>query len=381
MGDASTRGAADPESEIENQRSKIARVLIAAGGTGGHIFPGVAIAQEFKRRDAETEILFVGTPRGLESKIVPREGFKLELIHVGQLKSVGFFEKIKSVAGLPLSLVSAARVLRRFRPDVVIGVGGYSSGPALLIAAFKGIPTLVVEPNAMPGFTNRVLARFVDAAALSFEEARRFFKRNAVVTGNPVRGSFGTLSPRTRGDKLHVLVFGGSQGAHAINEAVIDALPGLACRAERFAITHQTGERDFERVAQAYHDQRLKDAHVTAFIHEMSRHFEQADVLVCRSGATTCAEVAAAGKAAIFIPFPFAADDHQRKNAEAFERAGAARVILQQELTGERLATELLQLIDDPGRIQEMEEASRKLGRPDSAARVVELAMSLVRTN
>jgi UDP-N-acetylglucosamine--N-acetylmuramyl-(pentapeptide) pyrophosphoryl-undecaprenol N-acetylglucosamine transferase len=353
------------------------RVLIAAGGTGGHIFPGVAIANEFKRRDPGVEILFVGTPRGLESKIVPREGFRLELIQVGALKGVGIFEKLKSLAGLPMSFLAARRILKRFKPDVVIGVGGYSSGPILLMASVSGMPTMVVEPNAMPGFTNRVLARFVDAAALSFEEAGRFFGDKGTVTGNPVRGDFGNLRKKGRSDKLHILVFGGSQGAHAINQAMIDALPGLVKRKNLFSITHQTGERDLEATAKAYREIGFDGAEVMAFVHEMARQFERADVLVCRSGATTCAEVAAAGKAAIFVPFPFATDDHQRKNAEAFERAGAGRMILQQELNGERLASELIRLIDHPEQIDLMEDASRRLGRPDSTEKAVDLAMGL----
>jgi UDP-N-acetylglucosamine--N-acetylmuramyl-(pentapeptide) pyrophosphoryl-undecaprenol N-acetylglucosamine transferase len=353
-------------------------VIIAAGGTGGHIFPGVAIAHEFRRRDEQTEILFVGTPRGLESKIVPREGFALELMNVGALKSVSIFQRIKSLFGLPMSFVAALKLLRRFKPDVVIGVGGYASGPILLVAALKGAPTMVVEPNAMPGFTNRRLARFVDAAALSFEEARRYFRRRAEVTGNPIRGDFAAMKKKERGDRVNVLIFGGSQGARAINQAMVGALPLLASYADKLAIVHQTGESDFDMVQRGYNEAGFRSADVRPFIHEMAAQFERADVLICRSGATTAAEIAAAGKAAILIPFPFAADDHQRKNAEAFERAGAARMIVQQELTSERLAQELKRLIDNPGEIDRMEEASRKLGRPDSAARAVDLAMSLV---
>jgi UDP-N-acetylglucosamine--N-acetylmuramyl-(pentapeptide) pyrophosphoryl-undecaprenol N-acetylglucosamine transferase len=353
------------------------RVIIAAGGTGGHIYPGIAIAHEFKRRDADAEILFVGTPRGLESKIVPREEFKLEMIRVGALKGVSIFEKTKSLGQLPLSFVQAARILRRFKPDVVIGVGGYSSGPTLMMASIMRIPTMIVEPNAMPGFTNRRLARFVDAAALTFEDARKYFSGRAVVTGNPVRGDFARLRKKERGDKLHVLIFGGSQGAHAINSAVVGALPRLVAKNDQMIITHQTGERDFEMVERGYREAGFEGADVRPFIHDMAQRFEQADLLICRSGATTAAEVAAAGKAAIFVPFPFATDDHQRKNAEAFQRAGAGRLILQQELTPERLAEELTGLIENRGEIDRMEEASRKLGRPDSAERTVDLAMKI----
>jgi UDP-N-acetylglucosamine--N-acetylmuramyl-(pentapeptide) pyrophosphoryl-undecaprenol N-acetylglucosamine transferase len=353
------------------------RIIIAAGGTGGHIYPGIAIAHEVKRRDEGAEILFVGTPRGLESKIVPREGFNLEMIRVGALKGVSVFEKTKSLGQLPMSFIAAARILRRFKPDVVIGVGGYSSGPTLMMASMAKIPTMIVEPNAMPGFTNRTLARFVDAAALTFEDARKYFPGRAVVTGNPVRGDFARLKKKERGEKLHVLIFGGSQGAHAINSAVVGALPLLVARNDRLIITHQTGERDFEMVKRGYEEAGFEGADVRPFLHDMARRFEQADLLICRSGATTAAEVAAAGKAAIFIPFPFATDDHQRKNAEAFERAGAGRLILQQELTPERLTDVLDGLIEDGGEIDRMEEASRKLGRADSAERTVDLAMEI----
>jgi UDP-N-acetylglucosamine--N-acetylmuramyl-(pentapeptide) pyrophosphoryl-undecaprenol N-acetylglucosamine transferase len=355
------------------------RVIIAAGGTGGHIFPGVAIAREFKQRDASTEILFVGTRRGLESKIVPRAGFDLELIKVGALKGVSIFERTKSLLGLPMSLVAASRIVRRFKPDVVIGVGGYSSGPTLLMAVLSRIRTMVVEPNAMPGFTNRVLARFVDAAALSFADAQKYFGARGVVTGNPVRVDFARLAKKQRTEKLHLLIFGGSQGARAINVAVTRALPLLTSKRKRLSLTHQTGERDYETVKQAYADAGFDEADVRPFIHDMSDQFERADLLICRSGATTVAEVAAAGKAAIFIPFPFATDDHQRKNAEAFARVGGGRMILQRDLTPQRLVDELTELIETPGLIDRMEEASRALGKMDSTEQAVDLAMRIVK--
>lgn len=366
------------QSKIQNPKSKIGmRVIIAAGGTGGHIYPGVAIARELRRRDPQIEVLFVGTPRGLESKIVPREGFALEMIQVGALKGVSVFQRVKSLAQLPLSFIAALRILRRFAPQVVIGVGGYSSGPTLLIAALTRVPTMIVEPNAMPGFTNRVLAWFVDAAAVSFEEARHYFGKRGIVTGNPVRGDFANVKEKERGETLNVLIFGGSQGSRAINTAMVGALLLLVPQRGRLAITHQTGEQDFELVRRGYQDAGF-EADVRSFIHDMAAQFERADVLICRAGATTAAEVAAAGKAAIFVPFPFAADDHQRKNAEAFERAGAGRMILQKELTPARLAEELTRLIGHPEAIGRMEEASRSLARPDSAERTVDIAMSLV---
>ncbi len=355
-------------------------VIIAGGGTGGHIYPGIAIAQEFRRRNADTQILFVGAGRGLETKIIPREGFNLELIEVAALKRVGFINRIKSLLMLPRSFFTARSLIKQIRPDVVIGVGGYASGPVVLAAALMGAPTLVAEQNALPGFTNRVLARFVKAAAVSFEEAKNFFGDKAEITGNPVRAEFfdaPVKRPKERGEVIHVLITGGSQGARAINEAVIGALPLLAEEKDRLSLTHQTGENDFYRVRDAFEKSDLK-AEVKPFIEKMVDEFGRADLVICRAGATTVAELAAAGKAAIMIPFPFAADDHQRKNAEAIERAGAGRMILQAELTPERLAKELLWLVRDPQQLGRMSEASRKLGHPDAAKRVVDLAMKLI---
>jgi len=352
-------------------------VIIAGGGTGGHIYPGIAIAQEFRRRDADTQILFVGTARGLETKIIPREGFNLELIEIAALKRVGFVNRIKSLLMLPKSFLDVRALIKRVRPDVVIGVGGYASGPVVLMAALMDVPTLVAEQNALPGFTNRILARFVKAAAISFEEAREFFGEKAEITGNPVRAEFFDVPVKHTGDVIHVLITGGSQGARAINEALIGALPLLDEEKDRLSFTHQTGENDFYRVRDAFENSGLK-AEVKPFIEKMVDEFTEADLVISRAGATTVAELAAAGKPAIMIPFPYAADDHQRKNAEAVERAGAGRMILQAELTPERLAKELLWLARDPQQLGRMAEASKSLGRQDAAKRVVDLAMRIV---
>lgn len=356
-------------------------VIIAGGGTGGHIFPGIAIAQEFKRRNEETEILFVGTAKGLETKIVPREGFKLELIEVSALKRVGLLRRIKSLLLLPKSFLAVRSLIERIKPDVVIGVGGYASGPVVLIAALMGVPTLVAEQNALPGFTNRVLARFVKSAAVTFEEAKRFFGDKAEITGNPVRAEFFDVPPKqaagSENDAIHIFITGGSQGARAINLAVIDALPLLNGEKNRLSITHQTGEHDYDKVRAAYLENGWK-VEVKPFIENMIDEFAKADLVITRAGATTVAELAAAGKPALMIPFPFAADDHQRKNAEAVERSGAGRMILQAELTPERLAQELLWLVHDLQQLARMAEASKKLGHPDAAAKVVDLAMKIL---
>ena len=281
---------------------------------------------------------------------------------------------------LPKGFLDALAILRRYRPDVVVGVGGYASGPILLMASLARYPTMVIEPNAMPGFTNRMLARFVRAAAVTFEESLAWFGKRGVVTGNPVRSDFAGLAKKERGEVTHLLVFGGSQGSRALNNGMVAALPHLAeaIRDGRLTITHQTGPREFDAVREAYAAAGV-EADVRPYIDRMVDAFAAADILLCRAGATTVAEVAVAGKAAIFVPFPQAADDHQRKNAEAFVRAGAGRMLLERDLTGERVAHEILDLGNDPVAIDRMEVASRSLARTDAAARAVDLAMSVAR--
>lgn len=357
--------------------TKSLSVIIAGGGTGGHIYPGIAIAQEFQRRNADAKILFVGTARGLETKIVPREGFELHLIEVAALKRVSLLKRIKSLLMLPKSFLAVRSLIQQVKPDVVIGVGGYSSGPVVLMAALMGVPTLVAESNALPGFTNRVLARFVRAAAVTFEEAKKFFGDKAVITGNPVRAEFFSVEPKVAAEATHVFITGGSQGARAINLAMIDALPLLAEEQGKLSITHQTGESDYDKVRAAYLELGWR-VEVKPFVETMVDEFAKADLVIARAGATTVAELAAAGKPALMIPFPFAADDHQRKNAEAVERAGAGRMILQTELTPERLAQELLWLIRDPQQLARMAEASKQLGHPNAAANVVDLAEAII---
>ncbi len=358
------------------------RVLIAAGGTGGHIYPGIAVAKEVMRRNPESEVRFVGTARGLETRLVPQAGFELSLIESAGLKNVGMGARLRGVLVLPKSFLAARRLIREFGPDVVVGAGGYVSGPVLLTAAMMRLPTLVMESNALPGFTNRRLARFVDRAAVTFEAALPFFRGKGVVTGNPVRREFFDIPPKARdATRFSVLVFGGSQGARAINESVIAALPQLEAQRDVLSITHQTGEADFEKVHAGYLDAGWgENADVRRYIDNMVAEFARADLIICRAGATTTAELVAAGKTAIMIPFPQAADDHQRKNAEALQTAGAARMILQHELTGERLAQEISALVQSPDDLTRMEEASRKLARGDAAAAAVDLMEELVKS-
>jgi UDP-N-acetylglucosamine--N-acetylmuramyl-(pentapeptide) pyrophosphoryl-undecaprenol N-acetylglucosamine transferase len=356
------------------------RALIAAAGTGGHIYPGIAVAKEILRRNPESEIRFVGTARGLEGKLVPKAGFELSIIESAGLKSVGSIARLRGAAMLPRSFIAARRIIRDFRPDVVIGAGGYVSGPVVLTAALLNVPTLVMESNALPGWTNRTLARFVDKAAVSFEQSLSFFRGKGVVTGNPVRREFFEITARVRASgSFNILVFGGSQGAHAINEAMVAALPDLEDLRNSLRVTHQTGEADFERVRSAYIEGGWSEqADVRRYIDDMVVSFGEADLVICRAGATTTAELIAAGKASIMIPFPLAADDHQRRNAEALEAEGAAKMILQQDLSGRRLAQEIEKLLQCPDIIGNMESASRRLARGDAAAAAVDLIEELI---
>jgi UDP-N-acetylglucosamine--N-acetylmuramyl-(pentapeptide) pyrophosphoryl-undecaprenol N-acetylglucosamine transferase len=358
-------------------------VLIAAGGTGGHIYPGIAVAKEILRRHPHSQVRFVGTARGLESKLVPQAGFELSVIESAGLKGVGQLAQARGLLLLPKSFLQARNLIKALRPDVVIGAGGYVSGPVVLTAALMKLPTLVMESNALPGGTNRVLARFVDKAAVSFEAALPYFRGKAIVTGNPVRHEFFEVPRRDRevgGEpRFSILVFGGSQGAQAINQAMIEALPSLEPLRNSLRITHQTGEADFERVRTAYlaggWNGRVE---IRRYIDDMVSSFGEVDMVICRAGATTTAELIAAGKASIMVPFPFATDDHQRKNAEALEKAGAAKMILQQDLSGRRLAQEITALARDPGTVTAMEQAARSLARGDAAAAVVDMIEELV---
>jgi UDP-N-acetylglucosamine--N-acetylmuramyl-(pentapeptide) pyrophosphoryl-undecaprenol N-acetylglucosamine transferase len=357
------------------------RVLIAAGGTGGHIYPGIAVAQEIKRRDSASAVRFVGTAHGLETRLVPRAGFELSLIESAGLKNVSLAAKIRGLLVLPKSFFAARRVIRDFAPEIVVGAGGYVSGPVLLAAWQMRIATLVMDSNALPGWTNRIAARFVDKAAVSFAEALPYFRGKGVLTGNPVRSEFFEIrTPPRDGANISLLVFGGSQGARAINEAMIAALPGLASHKEQLRVMHQTGEADYEKVRQGYEAAGWQDnVDVRPYIDDMVSEFAKANLVISRAGATTSAELLAAGKAAIMVPFPLAADDHQRKNAEALQSAGAARMILQKEISGERLANEISSLLAAPEQIDQMEAASRKLARRDAAKASVDLMEELVR--
>jgi UDP-N-acetylglucosamine--N-acetylmuramyl-(pentapeptide) pyrophosphoryl-undecaprenol N-acetylglucosamine transferase len=350
------------------------RALLAGGGTGGHVIPALAIAHELRARWG-AEVAFVGTQKGIETRLVPAAGFVLKLIEVGALKNVSLATRLKTLFALPAAVVRSWKILQEFRPQVVIGVGGYASGPAMLAASLSSIPTVAFEPNVVPGFANRVVAPLVTTAVVHFEETGRYFRRY-VVTGVPVRHPFFELPARPVGERSTLLVFGGSQGAAAINRVVIESLPELAARVRGLRVIHQTGERDYNAAQAAYLHAPLA-AEVSPFIDDMPAAFARADLIVCRSGASTVAEVAAAGKAAIFVPFPRAADDHQRRNAEALAARGAARLIPETELTRDRLVEAVAGLLNDPAARQRMTAAARAMAHENAAGVIAGIAARL----
>lgn len=353
------------------------KLLIAGGGTGGHLFPGVAIAEELRARQPAAGVTFVGTARGIEARVLPELGWELKLIEVSGLKTVGVWGAVKGLLRLPRALWQARRIVKQVRPDAVIGVGGYASGPVVLMARLRGVPTAICEQNSIPGFTNKLLGKLVRRVFLSFGESRRFFKAKKVeLSGNPVRRDLAARllaaadAPRATDAPVSVLVSGGSLGAVAVNDLASQALIALA-RARRVSIVHQTGTADEAKIAARYREAGV-EAEVRAFIKDMASEYQKADLIVCRAGATTVAELAIAGKPAIFIPYPFAADNHQEINAREMAEAGAALMFRQRELTADKLAAAIEPLLADDERRQAMGTKMRALARPGAAAAVVD---------
>ena len=349
---------------------------MAGGGTGGHVYPGLAIAAELGRRAGSRRFLFVGTEAGLESRLVPAHGYALETIRASGLVGVGLATKLRGIARLPGAIRESHRILGRFRPHLVVGVGGYASGPVLLVAIARRLPTLIHEQNRWPGVTNRILAPWVDRIAVTFPGTFGVVGRRGVVTGNPVAEEFTRVpawnpTPEPR----RVLVFGGSRGARALNNAVAAALPRLR---GRVSLHHQTGPADYDRIRKAYEQSGFTDATVEEYIDTMPEALAATDLVVCRAGASTLAELAASGRASILVPFTFATHDHQRQNARAFVDAGASRLLDQAELDGERLAAEVLTLLGAPQELERMAAGARGLARPDAASSIADLAEELM---
>src|SRR5262245_9523700 len=358
------------------------RIVVAGGGTGGHLYPGIAVARELLTRRPDAQVTFAGTARGIEARVVPREGFALDLIRSRGIKGKALAERFGGAVAIPSSLFDAWHIVSDRRPQLVIGVGGYSSGPVVLVAALRGIPTMLIEQNAVPGLTNRLLARVVRAAGVAFDATLPFFGTKGFVSGNPVRPEFVAAGPedRTRAgttEPIRVLVFGGSQGAHAINVAMTEAAAELSRGHPSIRVTHQTGERDVELVRSAYRTAGL-DAEVEPFLYDMGRRMSAADLVVSRAGATTIAEIAAAGRPASLIPLPGATDDHQRRNAEVLALSGAADMLLQSAATGLELARRIRALAADEALRARMSAAARLHARPDAARTIVDRALALL---
>ncbi len=357
------------------------RMLVAGGGTGGHVFPGIALAEEVVTRHPANDVVFVGTTRGLEATIVPQAGFPIEHILVKGLKGKGLLDTLRNILLVPLAVWQSFKILRRWRPDVVVGVGGYASGPVVLAAWLMRVPTAVQEQNAVAGFTNRVLGRFVQAAFTAFPEAARHFPRRKVYQlGNPIRKTLmeNFMRPESEHKGPRLLVFGGSQGAHALNMRVIESLPHLADLRTTLSITHQTGARDKEQVERGYRACGF-EPDVREFITDMSSAYASADLVLCRAGATTLAELTVCKKPSILIPFPAAADNHQVRNALSLVDAGAAVMIEERDLTGEVLARAIRSILGDPERRERMARAAGRLGSPQAAMEIADVCTELVR--
>jgi UDP-N-acetylglucosamine--N-acetylmuramyl-(pentapeptide) pyrophosphoryl-undecaprenol N-acetylglucosamine transferase len=348
------------------------KLLIAGGGTGGHVFPALAIAREWLSRGKEREVVLVGTERGIEMKLVPQAGLPLETLRVAGLKGKGGATLFKNLTMLVPAMFDARRVLRKHGPVAAFGVGGYAAGPMMLATWLGGVPNIIFEPNAEPGLTNKLLARIAKRIATGYEISAQAWGKKAVVTGCPVRAEFFSIVPRKPANPLRLLVTGGSQGALPINRAFVDSMDRLASRKNELSIVHQTGERDYDAVRTAYARREIL-AEVVPFLTNMPERFGWADVIVCRAGAITAAEVAASGRAAIFIPFGRATDSHQLRNAQEMARAGAGRLISESELTAEKLTDEVFSLLDRPQEIERLSSNARALARPLATRDIVNL--------
>jgi UDP-N-acetylglucosamine--N-acetylmuramyl-(pentapeptide) pyrophosphoryl-undecaprenol N-acetylglucosamine transferase len=347
------------------------KLLLAGGGTGGHLFPAIAIAEQLKREEPHSEVLFVGTRRGLEARMLPPLGWPLETVEMSGWAGRGVLAKLAVAGKLVKSFLQSRTILKRFAPDVVVGVGGYASVPVLLAAKVSGRPYLVHEQNAWPGQANRLLGRWAQRVCLSFEGAAKAFTgADTVVTGNPVRDAMESC-PAIVAEPPCLLIFGGSQGARAINRAVVAALPQLDGWRDVLTIVHQTGEADYDETRAGYRAAGWEGVEVTPFITDMAAAYAAATLVICRAGATTLAELTACGRPAVLVPYPYAAGDHQAANARAMAERGAALMMEERELTPERLGTLVDGLLRDRSSLQTMAAAARAMARPGAAARLL----------
>lgn len=362
------------------------RVIIAGGGTGGHIFPGLAIAEEFKNRNERTEVIFVGTEYGIEARVIPREGYTIKFLRAEGIVGVSVLKKIRAIIKMFLSVIDSYRIIRTVRPDIVIGVGGYASGAIVFISSLMSIPTMILEQNSIPGLTNKILGKFVNAICTTYQESISFFpKAKTFLTGNPIRihilkgdTDSGYKLFSLDKDLFTVFIFGGSSGARSINVTVIDALNYLYDLKDKIQFLHQTGISDYEKTRELYRKYGFKGT-ITPFIYQMGEAYAVADLVISRAGATTLAELTALGKPALLIPYPYAAGHHQEMNARKLFEMGAARMILNSKLKGESLAQNIKELYMHETLRAEMQRNSRALGRPDAGAKAVDIAMSLIK--
>lgn len=357
------------------------RVVLAGGGTGGHLYPAIAVAERMRVRCADIKIDFLGLRNGLEAQLVPREGFPLHVVSAMPFKGRSRLAQIRAIGTLGLGTWQAIRILRRLRPHLVIGAGGYVMGPAMLAAAVLRLPRVIMEQNVLPGLAVRTMARCAHRVFTAFPETQAHLPgRHVECTGIPIRQEIcdiGTSGPAHAEDQLHVLVFGGSQGAHRINQAMIEAVPFFKAEQRRVRVVHQTGEADYAGVVQAYAAAAFS-AEVSPFLDDMAERYRWADVAVCRAGASTLAELTACGKPAVLVPYPYAADDHQYHNAMALQQRGAAQVIPDAELVGSRLVAAIRLLLESPARLRQQAQHSRQLGRPLAADAMVTSCLQLL---
>jgi UDP-N-acetylglucosamine--N-acetylmuramyl-(pentapeptide) pyrophosphoryl-undecaprenol N-acetylglucosamine transferase len=348
------------------------RVIIAGGGTGGHLFPGIAIAEELTMRDRTNQVLFVGTAVGLEAKILPKRSIPLQTIRVRGIKGKSLFRKTGALLGIPQAVARSLTIIRGAHPHLIIGLGAYVSGPMILAASLLGVRRVIQEQNVIPGATNRISGRLAHRVFVSFEESRGYFApEKVVVTGNPIRKEFTAPGKAPERKGFGLLVFGGSRGAHRINQAMIEALDSLEDLKAHLRIVHQTGTEDAPKVAETYKGKGFA-ARVEAFIDDMVAPYQESHLVICRAGATTISELTVCGRASVLIPYPYAANNHQEINARVLVERGAARMILDRDLSGATLAGAIRSLFTQPEEIAAMEKASARLGKPDAAKRIVD---------
>ncbi len=357
------------------------RFLLSGGGTGGHLFPAIALAEEILQRKKGNEVLFVGAERGIEKEILPAKGYDCVFLDIRPLRGKGITGFITAIIMLPIAILKSINIIRKFKPDAVIGTGGYACAPVIIAAYILNKRRVLLEQNIVPGFTNRILSRFVDAVITAFKNSYKYFKtKNIEWLGNPVRHQLfdNYLNDSVEDEYFTVLIFGGSQGAHFVNNIAADAMKILCEKGESINVTHQTGRKDFEEIKKRYNEAGIK-AFVTEFIDDMSTAYRTADLVICRSGATSIAEITVCKKPSILIPYPYAADDHQRLNALELVNAGAAVMLKQDGLTSEILAETVLSLKNDPSRLKEMSEAAGRMAKPEAAREIMDFVIALVK--